>query len=79
MDALSCPVCFELYNMEDHRPKTFRCKDSVCLSCLQTMYQSQGRLVCPICLAWCFESLEDIPDDQSIMDILAASGMRGAR
>jgi len=79
MEALTCPGCFDNYDMEDRCPKAVPCGHSVCLSCLRMLYQSQGRLQCPTCSQCSWVRPEEIPDNQSIKDILAASGMRGAR
>ena len=76
MEALSCQVCMDHYNMTDRRPKTLKCGHTYCLACVENWTKQQGRTVCPSCNDILWGKLEDIPDNQAIKDILIAGEVR---
>jgi len=79
MEALTCPICLERYDMRDRRPKTLQCSHSFCLSCLSQWREKQIRMKCPTCQLVSYEKLEEIPDNQSIKDILMSFEVRCPR
>ena len=79
MEALTCNVCLERYDMDVHRPKALKCGHSLGLTCLTMWFEVQSKLVCPTCQALSWEKLEEIPDNQSIKDILMGYEMRCPR
>jgi len=79
MEALTCNVCLERYDTDVRRPKALKCGHSLCLTCLTTWLEIQVKLVCPTCQKVSWEKLEEIPDNQSMKDILMGYEMRCPR
>lgn len=49
-DAVTCPVCCEVYRTGPREPLVLPCGHTVCRSCLKAILASEhGRLACPIC------------------------------
>ncbi|CAG0882595.1 unnamed protein product [Darwinula stevensoni] len=49
-DLLTCPICYEAFDHENHAPKALHCSHSVCLLCLLNMERESALQVeCPMC------------------------------
>ncbi|XP_013419853.1 tripartite motif-containing protein 2 [Lingula anatina] len=46
---LSCQVCFEQYDHEEHQPKLLPCHHTFCMKCIDGLKTSKGKAKCPTC------------------------------
>ena len=53
MDILSCPVCFENFDSNTHKPKMFPCQHTICQSCVLALIRAsrETTIGCPSCRA----------------------------
>ncbi len=69
-DALSCVICFERYNLTDHLPKTLKCGHTFCITCLQSCFNTNGRLQCSIDNELYYDKVHELPDNEVLKSIL---------
>ncbi|RXG57303.1 hypothetical protein Avbf_06792 [Armadillidium vulgare] len=50
-EELSCPICFEEYNLSEknRQPKLLLCLHTFCLACMESLRKYDGTLQCSIC------------------------------
>lgn len=70
-EDLSCPICFEEYNLveNDRMPKLLLCLHTVCFTCLENLLSDDESVKCPICRTehQINEDLEDLLDNDAVI------------
>jgi hypothetical protein len=63
----SCPICFENYDKELHRPKCLPCAHTICKDCLSRL---PIPLTCPLDRSIINKTVVEIPDNYAMIDML---------
>lgn len=72
MDVLECKVCFEQYNSDSRKPRSFGCGHSYCSVCVEDILK-RGKALCPGCRQeHSASSINSFPINYSIMSLIEA-------
>ncbi|CAG9318340.1 unnamed protein product [Blepharisma stoltei] len=72
----TCPVCFEIFNQAPYSPLLLpSCGHTICIICLQNMYEDSSILKCPVCRTMSFNEIESLPVNYAILEIAEAHKM----
>ena len=76
MDILSCSVCFEDFNTNNHQPKGFPCQHTVCQSCVSGLIQTSQDVTidCPLCrkrIPIPSDGVSGFPNNLTVMALLS--------
>ena len=74
LQELECPICLEVYNKLDKRPKTLCCDHTICENCAFHIYSLENTIVCPIDGEVTFISPDECPLNQTILETLESLG-----
>jgi hypothetical protein len=48
-ELLTCSICEERYDENDHLPKFLACFHTFCVECMGKIYDNNSKFICPVC------------------------------
>lgn len=68
-DFLSCPVCYNLFNEQCHRPISLGCGHTVCKTCLSKLHSKK----CPFDQSVISRTIEELPVNYALLQLVGAA------
>ena len=74
--TFECPICNEIYNVSNRRPKALPCGHTVCLSDLISIFRLKHSIICPFDSQSTPSPPSDLPDNRAVLSLLDSTEVR---